>query len=244
MPQNQRENHMRKSVPTGFCSLLILLAFLSIAQAAHAGYTHYWTWHQPPHQETLKKCISEMRQVVNAGGKLLAGPDGTGSPMIQDASLVFNGVGQQAHEPFIFPGKIGFNFCKTQYKSYDKFVVACLLVAADYFPSPILEIKSDGQWSAGDWQEGASLYSTIFGRSPHNPMQHTNTDAWMATGSTLLHSILPWTIILIFLIILIVIVRLSARRQIQKTEEHMNRSRQHMENVEALLTRIAQAVEK
>ena len=235
---------MRQSVPTGFCLLLTLLAFLFVNQAVHAGYTHYWTWHHKPHEETLKKCISKMRQLVGTGDKLLAGPDGTGSPVIQEASLVFNGVGQQAHEPFVFPGRVGFNFCKTQFKSYDKFVVACLLVASDYFPPHILTIRSDGQWSDGDWQAGASLYGSIFGRTPRNPMQHANAGAWPATASTLSHNLLPWILILTFLIIFIFIVKLSARRQVQKTEEHMNRSRQHMEKVEALLTRIAHAVEK
>jgi hypothetical protein len=234
---------MRQATFAGFCLLLMLLVNVFFTQIAHAGYTHYWTWRQTPPQETLKKCITEMQRVISTGNQHLAGPDGSGAPVLQETSLEFNGVGRQAHEPFIFPGKIGFNFCKTQYKSYDKFVVACLLVAADYFPAPILDIKSDGQWSEGDWQEGAALYSTVFGRTPRNPMQHINPDARISTGRTLMETVVTWFPLLILFIIFFFIIRLYTR-QIRKYGEHMNWSRRHMENVEALLTRIAQAVEK
>ena len=69
---------------------------------------------------------------------------------------MFNGKGDNAHEPFIFPGESGFNFCKTAYKPYDTVVVACLFVARDYFAPDQLEIASDGEAEENAFDEGAN----------------------------------------------------------------------------------------
>ncbi len=147
-------------------SLLLLLALLA-PHAAHAGYTHYWKWLEPPPKDALEKCIAEMAKVVASERGNLAGSNGKGQPTIEKYVIEFNGVGEMAHEPFSFPEKIGFNFCKTQWKPYDRVVTACLLIARDYFSQDVLQISSDGEWAA--WDSGARLYAEITGRAAKPP---------------------------------------------------------------------------
>jgi hypothetical protein len=151
-------------------SLFLCAACVTLAATpeALAGYTQYFTWQQPPDEARLKACIKDMSRVVAAAGNLLAGPDETGSPVVQPLSIAFNGRGMEAHEPFVFPGLPGFNFCKTAGKPYDAAVTACLLVARDHFPSATLVIASDGDWN--DWSDGAELYQKAFGRPAVSPL--------------------------------------------------------------------------
>jgi len=158
-------------------NLLVVFAWLFCLRV-QAGYTHYYTWHETPDPAALKSCIREMRQIIDARTNILAGPDGTGAVVISDANLVLNGIGDDAHEPFVFPNKLGFNFCKTAVKPYDEVVTACLLVARDHFPSSVLSIDSDGSWSEGDWRAGAELYASVLGRHPRNPM----SPLWLVVG--------------------------------------------------------------
>jgi hypothetical protein len=157
--------------------LTLLTCFLCLH--ANAGYTHYFRWCQKPDEASLSRCINEMRRIVDARKSMLAGPEAEGEPMVTAQSLVFNGVGDNGHEPFVFPGDIestprgpkipaGFNFCKTAAKPYDEVVTACLLVARDHFPPSVLAIESDGSWP-DDWRDGASLYSSVLGRPARNP---------------------------------------------------------------------------
>jgi hypothetical protein len=153
----------------------VLLTCVFCARS-HAGYTHYFTWHQKPNDADLKACISEMHRIIEARTNLLAGPDGTGNIIIDPLHVELNGIGDNAHEPFIFPGDLGFNFCKTEGKPYDVVVTACLLVAHDHFPSS-LSINRDGSWP-GDWRDGITLYSSVLGHPPHNPM----SPVWRVVG--------------------------------------------------------------
>jgi len=154
-------------------ALSAILAALAVSCIhAHAGYTHYFTWHQTPTEAALKQCVAEMNLLIEARKNILVSPDAPGSvpasPKVETSHVDFNGVGENAHEPFVFPGENGFNFCKTAAKPYDEVVTACLLVARDHFPSPVLSISSDGSWD--DWVEGAKLYASVFGRPAKNPM--------------------------------------------------------------------------
>jgi hypothetical protein len=89
-------------------------------------------------------------------------------------ALVLNGVGENAHETFVFPGYVGFNFCKTNAKPYDAVVTAALLVARDCFKADELSISSDGAWS--DWEEGRALYEKTFGHAAENPFTQRGFD--------------------------------------------------------------------
>ncbi len=147
------------------------------------GYTHYFTWQKKPSEEALRKCVADMRRIVEARKEILAGPDGTGQPQIGPLEISFNGRGHEnegldeAHEPFVFPGKEGFNFCKTAYKPYDAVVSACLIVARDHFPREVLKIESDGDWDGPEWAEGIKLYSKVLNRAAKNPLSDGRTSA-------------------------------------------------------------------
>jgi hypothetical protein len=88
--------------------------------------------------------------------------------VIEGEHVVFNGIGDNGHETFIFPNDLGWNFCKTAYKPYDEVVTAALLVARTHFSPQELEIASDGEW--GDWTAGRRLYEKTFGKEPPNPL--------------------------------------------------------------------------
>jgi hypothetical protein len=150
---------------------LVVAGQLLLLSPAHGGYTHRFVWKQPPEQERLEECLLEMKLIVEAAGAILAGPDGFGKPRIERSELAFNGVDDddQSHDTFLFPGRSGFNLCKTQGKPYDAAVTACLLVARDHFPPDELEITSDGDWNR-DWVNGMQLYALALHRRPKNPM--------------------------------------------------------------------------
>jgi hypothetical protein len=148
-----------------------LVSLFLFASTSQAGYTHYFTWHKQPDEDKLKECLARMGQVVKAATKIVAGPDGEGDPSIGPLQLEFNGKGEEdAHEPFVFPGQVGSNFCKTNYKPYDAVVTACLLVVRDHFSGDVLEIASDGDWNEGAWADGQALYRQVFGKPAGNPM--------------------------------------------------------------------------
>lgn len=143
---------------------------------ARAGYTHYFTWKQTPDDASIRICVADMNRLIQARKNILVSPDlpesTPGSPKLSATNVDFNGIGENGHEPFVFPYVFpdhdSFNFCKTAWKPYDEVVTACLLVARDHFPASVLEISSDGSWA--DWSRGASLYSSVFGRPARNPM--------------------------------------------------------------------------
>jgi hypothetical protein len=149
-----------------------LLLFALSCLHAWAGYTHYFTWQQAPGEDALKQCVAEMSLVIEAHKSILVGPDEPGatpgSPKLEATRVDINGIGDDAHEPFVFPGGTGFNFCKTEWKPYDEVVTACLIVARDHFPPSVLAIGSDGSWA--DWAAGARLYSSVLHRGAKNPM--------------------------------------------------------------------------
>ncbi len=149
---------------------LFLLALAASSQVAQGGYTHYFTWSNQPGAAKLSACVKDMARILDAAAVPTAGPAGTGKPLVENLSIQFNGSGRDAHEPFVFPGVIGFNFCKTQWKPYDAVVTACLLVARDHFSADTLKIESDGQWDEGDWDAGRQLYEKVFARRAASPI--------------------------------------------------------------------------
>lgn len=158
-------------------TLNLVFAILALSCfRAGAGYTHYYTWKQPPDDASLKACVADMNRLIEARKSILVSPDLRdsipGSLKLNPTNVDFNGIGDRACEPFVFPFVLpehsSFNFCKTRGEPYDQIVTACLLVARDHFPPSALEIESDGEWE--DWKDGAILYSSVFGRPARNPM--------------------------------------------------------------------------
>jgi hypothetical protein len=165
----------------------VALALALVSLPASAGYTHYWIWHVTPDASALDACVGEMARIADARRDILADDhDRTGSsavfrgerPLARDGgpplpSLWLNGIGDDAHEPFLFPlawdDDPSFCFVKTQWKPYDEVVVACLIVARDHFPESALEIRSDGEWEPS-WSAGRNLYERVLGRPARNPL--------------------------------------------------------------------------
>jgi hypothetical protein len=138
-----------------------------------------------------------MNRLIGARSGILVSPDEPDSKpgmlKLETSRVDFNGTGVDAHEPFVFPGGNGFNFCKTAAKPYDEVVTACLLVARDHFPPSVLEISSDGSWS--DWAEGAKLYSAVFHRPARNPMGTSGVSSgWkiLVGGALLIAAAILW----------------------------------------------------
>jgi hypothetical protein len=165
---------------------------------ALAGYTHYWSWLKKPDPARVKACLDDMEKLARARPDLVvpqSGPDfrvilpvkpqdeaeadamadfvararEAGLPdVIEGEHISLNGIGDDGHETFVFPGYFGFNFCKTAYKPYDAVVTAALIAARAHFPPDELEIASDGDW--GDWSAGRRLYEKTFEKDPPNPL--------------------------------------------------------------------------
>jgi hypothetical protein len=160
---------------------LVFAIFALSSFSAAAGYTHYYTWKHSPDDASIKACVTDMNKLIEARKSILVSPDlpesTPGSPKLNSTNVDFNGIGDRAMEPFVFPfvfpDHSSFNFCKTEGEPYDEVVTACLIVARDHFPAGVLEIKSDGAWE--DWKNGAKLYSSVFGRPARNPITASAT---------------------------------------------------------------------
>jgi hypothetical protein len=154
-------------------ALLAALLLSAAAAPAQAGLTHYWTWRRAPEREALRRCAVEQRRLLDARAAALhldlpppppeeGGPGPLGPPL-----FAFNGSGEEASEPFVWPGRLGFNFCKTAGKPYDALVTAVLIAARDCFGPELLAIGSDAEWA--DWAPGAALYREVLGREAKSP---------------------------------------------------------------------------
>lgn len=122
------------------------------------GYTHYWRRIEPAYgpawdeyildvSAIVKHCTGEGIPLGNGGG------DEGSYPLVGMASIIFNGIGDEAHETFLMarvPNDRGFAFCKTAHKPYDIAVCLALIMAKKRLGTDI-EIASDG--SADEWQE-------------------------------------------------------------------------------------------
>ena len=93
---------------------------------------------------TLLEAGRKMGDVVRLSGVSLAGPDGTGEPIVNahTGEVAFNGVEGEDYETFRYRiwsrGKLRladqnsvFDFCKTGLLPYDAVVAACLAVAQE-----------------------------------------------------------------------------------------------------------------
>lgn len=135
------------------------------------GYTVYW--HLPADEEGIRKVQEALPAILEDFRRLmpflppLAGPEGEGEPLLSEAEVAFNGVGEDAHEPFLFfdwraltdPLSPGFAFCKTARKPYDLAVKAFLLAARKRL-GHLLRFSCDGD--ASDWEEAGALVARLF----------------------------------------------------------------------------------
>jgi hypothetical protein len=112
------------------------------------GYTRYYRVEGKidpiKFKDYSKDCKMVCEEITKQTGHGIAGWDGEGEPRFEDEGISFNGVGDLSHETFgLSPQTTGFNFTKTQRKPYDKHVLACLILAKQYFGDNI-KVSSDG----------------------------------------------------------------------------------------------------
>ncbi|HMO36667.1 MAG TPA: DUF3634 family protein [Gemmatales bacterium] len=133
---------------------------------------HLWTWKTSLDTAKLRKCISEMKLLLEASPIPLTGLDGKGSPNITDTIVAFSTAGSEAG--FVFPGNLGVNTCKSIDQEHDAVVTACLLVVLDHFSREEVTISSDKSMDT-EWKAGSELYSKVLGREPRNKQTNAIT---------------------------------------------------------------------
>ena len=120
------------------------------------GYTHYKKQSKPASDEQWAAVCNDFKK-FRAAALLLGKPfpiqreeDDSSDVLIDDECIIFNGIGDAAHETFILE-KAGddFSFCKTNRKPYDTAVVTVLILANHHAPDA-WDISSDG--GIGEWQ--------------------------------------------------------------------------------------------
>ena len=102
------------------------------------GYTRYYRIEGKidpiKFKDYSKDCKMVCEEITKQTGHGIAGWDGEGEPRFEDEGISFNGIGDLSHESFgLSPQTTGFEFTKTQRKPYDKHVLACLILAKEYF---------------------------------------------------------------------------------------------------------------
>lgn len=105
------------------------------------GYTHYWNQKRAFTVDEWRDMSADLTEILSYVENMLGVPlaDGNGEagtrPAFTADSILFNGIGDDAHETFIVNRKrvktwsgasLGNDFCKTAEKPYDVAVTACL----------------------------------------------------------------------------------------------------------------------
>lgn len=122
------------------------------------GYTHFWERKRELTEAEQIHLMSAIRSIVETTDVPLAGPMGVGEVEWNDGSVVLNGLDDDSHETFSFPG--GRWFCKTAYKPYDEVVTAILIASYAICPGAF-GYGSDGR--GDDWLEGLELAERALG---------------------------------------------------------------------------------
>ena len=125
------------------------------------GYTHYWNKKSDLDQNVWNdEFIPTVQKIMEVSevelGNNFGEPDS--KPTVDNQVVSFNGIQPQDYETFLISRvKEDFNFCKTQYRHYDKVVVAILMLANELFED--FEWSSDG--NDEDHKEGKELLEKI-----------------------------------------------------------------------------------
>lgn len=117
------------------------------------GYTHYMRKLVPD-----KNLAEITKKIVELGGVEICGGLGTGEPVITENKIILNGSKRlnQDYETFALTNPPeDFNFTKTEYRPYDKVVVAILCSALYLKCKGSKNISSDGNY--GDWDSSGGI---------------------------------------------------------------------------------------
>jgi len=120
------------------------------------GYTHYWHSDngKKPNEEIISKITSTLEHLYSHKNELFDSPpcdlaeeyiSPNNHPIFNSEEIRFNGLSERGHETFLIDWNnlSDFDFCKTNQKPYDFWVVSALLIIKSEAPE-ILDISSDG----------------------------------------------------------------------------------------------------
>ena len=146
-------------------------------------YTH--SYQHPKESDTdfakyLPLVTADARVILDIARHSVAGPEGEpdSAPEVTDDRIVFNGIQNEACEPFVYPTgpnsnrhrPSGTDFCKTGRRAYDPAVVACLMAIKHHLCD---DIKLHTDAIPGDPLDeeqmalGVALYRTAFPDRAH-----------------------------------------------------------------------------
>lgn len=120
------------------------------------GYTHYWNMEKVTAEDVAgyQRTLPLLDKIFIRYKNILAheSENGQEQPFASEKEIIFNGIGENAHETFVFRcpevcentgGDPALrDFCKTARKPYDLVVCLCLLTLAAHMPN--LQLSSDG----------------------------------------------------------------------------------------------------
>jgi hypothetical protein len=143
------------------------------------GYTNYFTQTVTSDRdsEMYRKFAVDAKAILETAeqrGIELANGMGEiqGQWEVSDTRVIFNGLGDDSHETFLFTREdnLGFNFCKTAHKPYDAVVTACLIALGRAYGESV-SIDSDGAWDDNDWTAGRALYQMAVMQTAISPIK-------------------------------------------------------------------------
>lgn len=119
------------------------------------AYTHYLTRHDAFTPGEWADIVMAARTIIPAAlrqyGVDVAGPEGTGQPVITADEIALNGRGEAGCEAlYLLRDCDGWEFVKTCQRDYDVVVTAILLYASRRAPRAIT-VESDGDMDGADW---------------------------------------------------------------------------------------------
>lgn len=119
------------------------------------GQTHHWRRPTELPAEQFRNAVADCRKLLDSAKDKLGGFDGTGSPILRDDRIVFNGRTPQTCEPleiavveFDRRGRPEFwSFCKTDHLPYALYVKAALIIFHHHLHPLFVVASEDKDWS-------------------------------------------------------------------------------------------------
>lgn len=120
------------------------------------GITHYWTRPTELSKTGFQLSAIDVRKILDTMPNQIAGFDGSGTPIINEDRIVFNGASPQSCEPFEVAAiefdrrgrKEVMSYCKTEGLPYD-FIVKAALIILEHHLRPDFFVTSDQ--SSSNW---------------------------------------------------------------------------------------------
>ena len=125
------------------------------------GYTHSWEISIRPTNEqwsNIKKAVEKLFATPEAEYTIQYGRFRFTAPVIDQEVVHFNGKADEAGDVFYFDRWKGGDYCKTSRQPYDRYVVACLVIAK-HFASSRVNVRTDGDLE--DWEDGIELAESV-----------------------------------------------------------------------------------